>query len=515
VGGGVDNGRNGYDNEYSSNNMDVNNNNNVNKFGNLIIPDVYGYFIRLNNGKIGIKDKYIKVNNGFSNLESVNLLDRNRKGFLDYVDNIYVLGGIEVLYNKELLYKRLEEFVKDIPDGMIISVLPEVLSYIKCFTICESMRIMNHINAKELSDYYYSKLIDKLSHYPEVGVEAEFDQVKDFLDDNEVNEDFKIVIYYRVWLEKSEYNELIIEKRELKEKRIRNLITKEIMNKFKKFSKISGKDKLYGFNNSKNNLINIINVMSSSYNSLFSKKKLYGLDLEKLLLDQNDEANRLVVKLVEDDVDMKIINVYGIMDSSYKDSCILEINSQNELEKLYIVVDKKNIMNDLKLFKEDKLRYYKLAWIDKVLDKNSTDIFVREIINRDRQKYYFKNNLLIYTEIPQFYPELPVYIRQMRQSLNLGSLDFETHLDSNNRFIVHAGAISYKINGEGFVRGRDRDRGDDIRYIEKYTSEDKSLIGDKLVLSLIDELFKYSKCNGYTIYSHNLGRFDGLYLLKL
>jgi len=37
-------------------------------------------------------------------------------------------------------------------------------------------------------------------------------------------------------------------------------------------------------------------------------------------------------------------------------------------------------MNDLKLFKEDNLRYYKLApgpWIDKVLNKNSTDIFVR------------------------------------------------------------------------------------------------------------------------------------------
>jgi len=39
----------------------------------------------------------------------------------------------------------------------------------------------------------------------------------------------------------------------------------------------------------------------------------------------------------------------------------IEINGKNKLEKLYIVVDKKNIMNDLKLFKEDNLRYYKLA----------------------------------------------------------------------------------------------------------------------------------------------------------
>jgi len=73
--------------------------------------------------------------------------------------------------------------LKNIPDGMIISVLPEVLSYIKCVTICESMRIMNHINVKELSDYYYSKLIDKLNNYPEVGVEVEFDQIKDLLDE--------------------------------------------------------------------------------------------------------------------------------------------------------------------------------------------------------------------------------------------------------------------------------------------------------------------------------------------
>jgi len=43
---------------------------------------------------------------------------------------------------------------------------------------------------KELSDYYYSKLIDKLNNYPEVGVEAEFDQIKDLLDKNEQNEDF-------------------------------------------------------------------------------------------------------------------------------------------------------------------------------------------------------------------------------------------------------------------------------------------------------------------------------------
>jgi len=36
-------------------------NNNVNKFGNLIIPEEYGYFIRLNNGKIGIKINILKL----------------------------------------------------------------------------------------------------------------------------------------------------------------------------------------------------------------------------------------------------------------------------------------------------------------------------------------------------------------------------------------------------------------------------------------------------------------------
>jgi alpha-N-acetylglucosamine transferase len=66
---------------------------------------------------------------------------------------------------------------------------------------------------------------------------------------------------------------------------------------------------------------------------------------------------------------------------------------------------------------------------------------------------------------------------------------------------VFAGGISYKFQNE-------------IKYIELYADTSKNLIGDNLVRELIDKLFEEHKIKGYTFYSHNLSRFDGLFLVS-
>jgi hypothetical protein len=75
--------------------------------------------------------------------------------------------------------------------------------------------------------------------------------------------------------------------------------------------------------------------------------------------------------------------------------------------------------------------------------KITSDIrFVRSLITGDKQKFYFNESGVKYIEIPQYYADLPVLVNKLRHNLKIGSLDFETYLDSNNDSVVYAGGIA-------------------------------------------------------------------------
>jgi hypothetical protein len=77
-----------------------------------------------------------------------------------------------------------------------------------------------------------------------------------------------------------------------------------------------------------------------------------------------------------------------------------------------------------------------------------------------------------------------------------GTIDFETYADKLGNFIVYAAAYAYMEN--------------DI-IINKCFYKPKSSNQDVIIAMILDLCQR--KFNGYTFYAHNLGRFDGIFLM--
>jgi len=451
--------------------------------GNIIVNSEYGFFIReVILGNLDRNNKFIKVNKEFFNkLSKVSQFQKNRKGISSYSESLFVIGSYDVFINKQLFIDRFQQFLQNIPDGMVVSILPQIYSTNKLTTLCNSMHVLNNTDSEDIGDYFYSKMIESINNYPEIGLTDLINNPEEYYDNSEVyDSDLRIVLSYKIWLDKDDYRHLSEELIKQKMNKIKNIIDNDLKFKLREVAKNSSHDKLFGITN-KSNLLNIINNMMSIYNYLEINNDLYGI--------LNDNLKSL-----------KVNNIYDLMDIKFNNYCIVELNQVNYNEKIYILVNKKTIVEDLNLFMSEPIRYHRLAWKDKLIDKNN-EKFIRELLNKDRQKFYFENNNITYIEIPQFYPDLPIKVNKITHNDKIGSLDFETYLDENNKFIVFAGGISYKFK-------------DEIKYFDLYGDTNNNLIGDNLVMALIDRLFEEHKINGYTFYSHNLSRFDGLFLVS-
>jgi len=471
--------------------------------------------------------KYVKVENGFLNLDKKLELDSGIKGIKGYKEHVYLLGNSQLLLNQDLFYQRFQDFVNQIPGNMVLSVLLEVQSDYKNFTIGESVHLTSGMNISDLCDRWFLKLQDKINEYPEIEIE---------LDDNfEDNDEFdlqtlQIFLCYRLWINTSDYLKL----QEDRDKS--SIIKSNLLDSRSKLVKILDKEIKQKIASESVNILEMsrsgLNVGKmldniNNYFKIYDSNGEIDLKLEYIKLVFNLDYKNLKVSNVE------ILNVYEFINiktiSDINNYLILELKSENKdlsnvarkyLLKEYLIVEKSRIIVDLENYLNSKNKYSRLAWTDKIYFKSDSDdivskneeisdiTFVRELITGDKQKFYFNSTGLKYVEIPQYYPDLPIFINKLTHNLKIGVIDFETYLDSNNKSVVYAGGIACY-----FKSWR---KGEEIYSLFEYADLDNNIVGPSLIKKLIFNLFKEKgkEINGYTFYSHNLGRFDGILLVS-
>lgn len=139
-------------------------------------------------------------------------------------------------------------------------------------------------------------------------------------------------------------------------------------------------------------------------------------------------------------------------------------------------------------FKNDVL----VSWIDTRTDNG----FIREYNNK--RYYYNKNNKLINFESTFNCTSFPKENKDINLNEKIATIDFETYGDSNYGLGLHqvyAAGFAIKSNTE-------------LHYIEPL--ENSSQFINRFFYNI---LMNYD-LDGYTIYAHNLGRFDSIFIIK-
>jgi len=133
--------------------------------------------------------------------------------------------------------------------------------------------------------------------------------------------------------------------------------------------------------------------------------------------------------------------------------------------------------------------------IDSWVDIRTESGFIREYNNR--KYYYDKFNCITNVGINFSCPQFPLHKKDLNKKDKIGTLDFET-------YGTNLGMGHHQVYAAGFsIKGKT-----ELKYIEPgETSE-----------NFINRFFYYilnnNKLDGYTIYAHNLGRFDSLFIIK-
>ena len=134
--------------------------------------------------------------------------------------------------------------------------------------------------------------------------------------------------------------------------------------------------------------------------------------------------------------------------------------------------------------------------INRVTDSVVDDYVVR---NAGNKVIYFKDNEVMESiqNIKLKPVEKPVIKQIFVSNPNLGSIDCETYLSNDNTYKVYSLGFRTNLHSEPVIYYIDRD-----------------LDGDKIVISMINELLR-SKYSNTTFYCHNLGNYDIVFILKV
>jgi len=236
------------------------------------------------------------------------------------------------------------------------------------------------------------------------------------------------------------------------------------------------------------------------------------------------EFNKEKYNCMYQNMKFKIKNIYLVKDDSllfvyeYKDSkkivrynCISDYNSWFEVKEAW-----------------NGREYPYTSWMDTLIKKFKQK-FIRDV---EPYKLYIDNKTgkIIYLERFYQFPEIKLPYSDKKYNNKIGSLDLETFVITNedskveltenisgnysnidefieegtDKLYVYAGG--WKINN---VDGKIKDN-DTQMFIIDYKNIKNS---NDLIKAMFERLFQ-NDVNGYTLYVHNLGRFDGIFLIK-
>ena len=151
----------------------------------------------------------------------------------------------------------------------------------------------------------------------------------------------------------------------------------------------------------------------------------------------------------------------------------------------------------------DSIKYPYRRWIDSWIScENGTEKFSRLI---DESKIYITNGQIEYIDRLYNFSDINWAYRDKKYNGKIGTLDLETLTLNKGQKDSTVGEQSVYAWGWAL-----NELGCKTFIIDKIKIKDSS----ELIENMFEELFKL-KVNGYTLYAHNLGRFDAIFIIKL
>ena len=154
------------------------------------------------------------------------------------------------------------------------------------------------------------------------------------------------------------------------------------------------------------------------------------------------------------------------------------------------------LCNKISIRNLDKINLlFKDETINSWLDVRTEFRFIREFNNK--KYYYNKLNNLINVESKYTCSQFPLHKKATKSDNKIGTIDLETY-GSNlglGYHQVYAAGLSIKGNTE-------------LYYIEQGETS------DQFVNRFFYSIFMNNDLDGYTIYTHNLGKFDSVFIIK-
>jgi len=463
------------DNNNHSQSHDVNRSQSENKITNKFFDIKESKFIL--NGKKLNKEVNKKIND--IKLSKKNELDAVEGGYLSYNKNKTYLGYLIELTNINLLYERISErLLVKLDKNKIYAIIMNV----------------SYVHNGELSGIspIRSLIVSGNSNVKLIGLNI-LNGVNKVLNEYNIDDDKCVVtLYWRPWISDNEYHKLVtpVKRTEI----IDEVLHDQAQLKLDSKSKL---DKIMKILNIKNN-VNFINEFPN-YDSVFKLHKYYNYELYAYL-------DELVNNHTEDKFK------YYVFIEPNKDECSEDQGYDNFI--IYIVFEsdaghKRFVcMCDVESWKSvlkywNKPKYPYPRWTDY---KTSETDFVRQT---GEYKYYIHNGNIKYWEKIYDFQDMLFTSTDQIVDTRIGTLDLETYGDNLmgsglGRLSVYAGGIALNTGYK------------DIKYIEPNNGITN---GDELIIKLFDNLFNHiaedkKLRNQYTLYAHNLGRFDSVFLLK-
>lgn len=193
---------------------------------------------------------------------------------------------------------------------------------------------------------------------------------------------------------------------------------------------------------------------------------------------------------------------------------IYKANNYIDTGVLYFVFDiipsKKRLIciGDIKSWKSTLVywnspKYPYIKWTDVFINENAFTRYIGDY------KYHIDNGDIKFWEKIYNFPDMIMGYTDKNYNNKIGAIDFETY--GNHPVSGGLGKLSVFSGGVALNTG----------YYEDYIIDPSKGLnnGDDIIIKLFQDLFNYisedkKSRNGYTLYAHNLGRFDSIFILN-
>ena len=312
-----------------------------------------------------------------------------------------------------------------------------------------------------------------------------------------------VKVHWREWIADSEYDKLI---EPIKRNEIINQVLQEQANlKLDQKSKI---DKIMKFM-SINNMQNYINEFPSSITQLDVYNNSDNDMFDSIQKLKKDCSNITVYKpKTTNSIQDNMITVSEAGAEMFKDDNTLYFVFElvPGKKRIVCVADTETWNISLKYWNSSKYPYPK--WTDEFISENS---FIRTI---GEYKYHITNGTVAYWERLYNFPDMMMPNRDKKKhDTKIGTLDLETFSLGCGTDLLGGGLGELSVYSGGCALNTGYKA---LYYIDSATGLNT---GDDIIQKLFGDLFDHiaenvKGRNNYTLYAHNLGRFDSVFILK-